>query len=179
MMQSKCPQQSRADRAPSRCWARCAARPRYDVWQISAMTETCKSPVLSALIWMSVQRIQVEGLSVGRGFRAVEVLWAGVTLWLRHWQSAQKAICWRDMSGGWRISLCLCEFSFLSESLLDRLQGKRGGKQPIDPMEATCKGHHTENQNPFIALVRVTSNSSRCEPQIPQLSLPKQPMWRG
>lgn len=29
---------------------------------------------------MSLQHIQVEGLSVGRGFRAVKVLQAGVTL---------------------------------------------------------------------------------------------------
>lgn len=37
--------------------------------------KTCKSRVLSGLIWMSVQHIQVEGLSTGRAFSVGKVLW--------------------------------------------------------------------------------------------------------
>lgn len=52
----------------------------FDVWQIQELTEPCKSCVLSCLIWMSLQHIQVEGLSVRRAFRAESVLGAVLTL---------------------------------------------------------------------------------------------------
>lgn len=51
-----------------------------DVWQIQELTEPSKSCVLSCLIWMSLQHIQVEGLSVRRAFRAELVLGAVLTL---------------------------------------------------------------------------------------------------
>lgn len=60
-----------------------------DVWQIQRLTEPCKSCVLSCPIWMSLQHIQVEGLSVRRAFKAD---WYGGLSWhwLRHWQIHKK-----------------------------------------------------------------------------------------
>lgn len=62
----------------------------FDVWQIQELTEACKSCVLSSLVWVSLQHIRVERLSVRIAFRA-ELELGGCRHWLRHWQSAQKS----------------------------------------------------------------------------------------
>lgn len=57
-------------------------------------------------------------------------------------------------------SALVCQAGLLPKGLLDQLQEKPGGKQPIDLIQATCKGHHNENQNPFMASVRAANNGS-------------------
>lgn len=92
----------------------------FDVWRIQELTEPCKSCVLSCLIWMSLQHIQVKGLSMRRAFRAESVLEAVLTLIKTLTELTKKLFvgmtCQMDEE-----SLSI-EFGFLSNWLTDQLQ---------------------------------------------------------
>lgn len=94
----------------------------FDVWQIQELTEPCKSCILSCLIWMSLQHLQVEGLSMRHAFRVsrcCRLSWH----WLRRWQNGTKKrkpfvgmTCQMDEES------FFVEFSFLWNWLTDQLQ---------------------------------------------------------
>lgn len=135
------------------------------MWQIQELTEPCKSCVLSCLIWMSLQRTQVEGLSVRRAFRAESVLGAVLTL------IKTLTECTKNHLLAWHVrwmknqSLSV-ELSFLSNWLTDQLQYFQGKIVYWFLIWALCKIHSNENflkRLFYIALVSTMNNCALIE----------------